>query len=416
MNACRPTSSNKTAAALDLECYDNPNFYNDFVWAISEADSRAIKVAEDMGKIINRVISTAAIIGVLLSVDILIVLAICFSVSLTVFLKLRKTRIQLDRDTEIKPEQRKSDYIGRVFYLSDYAKELRLSNAQQVLTDKFDESSQSIVKSLKSYGSRLFLLGTTRSICTSMLFDIGITVLLTYKMMVQNAISLGDFAASVAGTWKLFWQINNLMEYITGLYEHSLYAERFRTFLSYKARVADTEASEDIGEPFSGLSVNNLSFTYPGSESAALSDISLSVRPGEKIAFVGYNGAGKSTLIKLLLRLYDPDAGEIRMNGRDIKDYAIRSYRSKFGAVFQDYRIYAATVAENVLADLYNESNEAQVIKALHLSGFDGKLSGLKTEYLHRLQRNLTKTAKSCPPEKRRKSLSHGLLRSSAKS
>ena len=91
----------RQAKALDLSCYDNPDFYTDFVWAISEADSRAVMVAEDMGKVINRVISTSVIIGILFTVDILIVLAICFSVAVTVLLKLWRTKIQFKRDVEI---------------------------------------------------------------------------------------------------------------------------------------------------------------------------------------------------------------------------------------------------------------------------------------------------------------------------
>lgn len=94
------------AGSLDLAAYDDPGFYTDFIWAINEADGRAVRVAEDMGKIINRVVSTAVIIGVLLTVDVWIVLAICGGVAFTVFLKLWRTKIQFQRDQEMKPVQR----------------------------------------------------------------------------------------------------------------------------------------------------------------------------------------------------------------------------------------------------------------------------------------------------------------------
>ena len=82
-----------------------------------------------------------------------------------------------------------------------------------------------------------------------------------------------------------------------------------------------------------------------------LKDINMEIRRGQKIALVGYNGAGKSTLIKLIMRLYDPDSGEITRNNEDIRSLDLAGYRSQIGAVFQDYKIYAASLRENVVMD-----------------------------------------------------------------
>jgi ATP-binding cassette subfamily B protein len=128
------------ARSLDLACYDNPAFFNDFVWAIQEADGRAFSVAEDIGKLINRVISSATIIGVLLTVDPILVLAIIASVAITVILNMWRIKVSFKKDVEAEPLQRKSDYIGRVFYLADYAKEIRLSKVDKLLQNDFDET------------------------------------------------------------------------------------------------------------------------------------------------------------------------------------------------------------------------------------------------------------------------------------
>ena len=365
------------AKDLDLACYDNPDFYTDFVWAISEADSRAVRVAEDMGKIINRVISTAVIIGVLLTVDVWIVLAICGAVGVTVWLKLWRTKVQFKRDVEMKPVQRKADYIGRVFYLADYAKEIRLSRVGEVLNREFDQSVDSLIGSVRRYGKKLFAIGTARSLSTSMLFDVGILLLLVYNMMVRQTITLGDFAASVGATWKLFWQINNLMDYLANFKEHSLYAEKFRTFLGYKAVVCDRADATELAAPFRGLELKNVTFRYPNMETPVIRNLSMTIRPGQKIALVGYNGAGKSTLIKLIMRLYDPTGGTIEMNGEAAERFTLSSYRGKFGAVFQDYQIFAASVAENVMTGSYTDADKARVVQALDRSGFSEKLEAL---------------------------------------
>lgn len=365
------------ARKLDLSCYDNPDFYTDFVWAINEADGRAITVAEDMGKVINRVISSSVIIGILLTVDFWIVLAICGSVIITVLLKLWRTKIQFKRDTEIKPIQRKCDYISRVFYLAEYADEIRLSHVEDILNKEFDDSVQNITDQLKHFGKKMFSIGVARSVSTSMLFDIGILIFLIYKIMVEKSITLGDFAASIGATWKLFWQINNLMDYLAKFKEHSLYAEKFKVFLNYEPTVCDRGSPKEFPGGFTGLALHNVCFTYPNTEKPVLKNISLTIKPKQKIAFVGYNGAGKSTLIKLIMRLYDPSSGNITINNEDIKNFTVSSYRNEFAAVFQDFQIFAGSIAENVLTDEYRQEDKERVIKALENSGFSEKLSSL---------------------------------------
>jgi ATP-binding cassette subfamily B protein len=118
------------------------------------------------------------------------------------------------------------------------------------------------------------------------------------------------------------------------------------------------------------------------------------VRPHEKIALVGYNGAGKTTLIKLIMRLYDTNEGDIYYDNTNIKEYDVKAYRNRIGAVFQDYKIYAATLKENVVLDYCDQNagnssdihvqdiregavNE-QVIEALKKSGFGERLTALK--------------------------------------
>ena len=104
----------------------------------------------------------------------------------------------------------------------------------------------------------------------------------------------------------------------------------------------------------------------------------MKLNKGEKIAIVGYNGAGKTTLIKLILRLYDPTEGEVLMNGVDVKDFKLEEYRGRIGSVFQDFKIYAASLAENVMNGRYTDADRITVEKALEASGFGEKLSALE--------------------------------------
>ena len=117
------------------------------------------------------------------------------------------------------------------------------------------------------------------------------------------------------------------------------------------------------------LKLENVSFKYLGSDKYVLKNVSLELNQNEKIALVGHNGAGKSTLIKLLLRLYDPSEGKITLDGEDIKNIKMKSYRDMFSVVFQDFKLIALPVSENVLMRPKKEGDEERVVEALHLSG-----------------------------------------------
>lgn len=134
-----------------------------------------------------------------------------------------------------------------------------------------------------------------------------------------------------------------------------------------------------VTEGSGGLSIEHVDFGYlPGQQ--VLKDVSFAVKPGQKIALVGYNGSGKTTLVKLLLRLYDPDGGKICYHGRDIRDYQVMAYRRSIGSVFQDFKLYAATLKENVLMDAADESREEsfcaeQALYDAHFMLEDNRLS-----------------------------------------
>ena len=138
------------------------------------------------------------------------------------------------------------------------------------------------------------------------------------------------------------------------------------------------DGTEDA-EAFEHLELRDVSFSYGEGEKHkdVLRHVNLTLRRGEKIAFVGYNGAGKTTLTKLLMRLYDPTEGEVLYNGRNIREYKLDGYRDHIGAVFQDYKTFAASIAENVLGGPYTEDREETVLAALRSASFEDKLAKL---------------------------------------
>ena len=116
----------------------------------------------------------------------------------------------------------------------------------------------------------------------------------------------------------------------------------------------------------------DVSFRYPGQNTYSLKNINLTINAGEKLAVVGENGAGKTTFIKLLCRLYDPTEGEILLDGICIKDISYDSYLKLIGAVFQDYKLFAFTLKENICFD--HEENDENIIDILQKNGMGDKI------------------------------------------
>lgn len=369
----------RKARELDQSCYDDPAFYNDFVWAIRESDARVAGIMENLSIFINRIVSSAVILVVLATMDWIVAIVLLVSVAMGLVIKFRLNKIRYERSLELNPIDRKLSYIGRIFYLPDHAKELRQGEIADCLKEQYEDTTNQKINCLEKYSGKIFGLSLLSSLFTNALPQAGVTGYLIVRYLTDSTLSLGSFSASINASFKLYWTIDDIGNYLTKFNEHSLYVEKFRRFLDYEPQIKGK--IEDVPE-FESLTVKNLRFSYPfakdqSREKSVLKSIDLELKKGEKIAFVGYNGAGKTTLIKLLMRLYDPTEGEILYNGQDVRSFDPESYRQHIGAVFQDYKIFAATLAENVMGGEYHEQNEETVLQALRAASFEEKLQTL---------------------------------------
>jgi ATP-binding cassette subfamily B protein len=119
-----------------------------------------------------------------------------------------------------------------------------------------------------------------------------------------------------------------------------------------------------------GLAAEGIQFRYPGAPRDVLCDVSLRIGPGEVIALVGENGAGKTTLTKLLCRLYEPSAGRVTLDGRNLSEYSLGEVRGLFGVVFQDFVAYLTTLRDNVwFGDVRREPTDEAIRAAIDAAG-----------------------------------------------
>ena len=380
--------------SLDLACFDDPEFYDDFVWAMNNSDTQAIRVLEDTGKLINRIVASSTLVSLLITVDPIIALVLFSSSVITIVCNLIGNKISFQHSKESNPLWRKNSYINRVYRLSDYAKELRISRADELLMKEYDENAEKIIAMDQKYGKKYFIF---YGLGWNAISNLTYSLILIYMIVKLNrgTLLIGGFAASVSVIWNIRWMLTDLIERLTKYAKHSLYIEKYREFLRFIPVVQKGDRSVP---PFESLEFRNVSFSYEfsahpkyrfhdenhvprkkeGDNKDALKNVNMTIRAGEKIAIVGYNGAGKTTLIKLIMRLYDPTDGEILYNGINIKEFDTQEYRKMIGTVFQDFKIFATTVAENVMNGNYNEERDKEtVLRALASADFDEKLSEL---------------------------------------
>lgn len=363
------------ALSVDLECYDDPEFYNDYIFAMDQARDKAWEVTENIGKVINRVVALTTIVGVVMSMSPIvgaIILAYCV---LDFICRKISMRIGYKKNVEQNPMHRRASYVNRQFHLADGAKELRTSDASKNLTGIYDNVTKEILESDIKFGKKFFSLNVLWNelgiIMSSSIFVI------TFVMLMNGTIELGGFAAAVNAAWDAGWYLSNLLERVQKFSEQSLYIEKYLKFLSREPKIVGGNV---IPGDFESLEFKNVCFAYPfGEKHEVLSNVSLKVTKGEKIALVGYNGAGKTTFTKLVMRLYDPTGGEILYNGVNIKRLDLAAYREKIGTVFQDFKIFAASVAENVMNGPYDgEKDYDTVISALKKATFKDELKKLQ--------------------------------------
>jgi ATP-binding cassette subfamily B protein len=366
------------ATEVELACYEDTDFYNNYTLAIKEADTRIYSVLDNIFNIIFAVIAAICVLGNMYVIDNYVVLFVISPlIGNFVFGKLlNKTGYK--RDVESVKNRRKMDYVNRTVYLQDYAKEVRMSNIFNVLKNVYEEGYEGVLEVIKKYSIRSGVINTFQGIFTFLIIFQGVLFYSAYRAMVSKTIALSEFAVLTSAMVSASWILIGLSNNVITTFQNSLYIENLRKFLGYESKIPESQEGIIPDREIDCLEFKDVSFTYKGQKEPIIKDLNIKIRGKEKIALVGHNGAGKTTLIKLLMRLYDPDKGEVCINGVNIKDYNVREYRNLFGTAFQDYQVFSMSIAENVLMkEIDNEEDVEKVKEALQKSGVYEKVMSL---------------------------------------
>lgn len=365
----------RKAAEVDIECYENPEFYDVYKRAteiLTDDIYHGVQFA--VAEMVSGTFSGIFLIGYVATVDPKLLL-ILLSVAAVVAVQGRKNRLLYQRDREMTPNKRQKSYVQRVVFLRDYAKDMRTSDIYRVMQKRFHDAIDANRAVIGKYGPKLALFEVFAGVAAEVVPVVVTYSYAAYRFIVKKNLKVADFSVLMTAINNIKDVVRDVSGSFADLQERALYFRNLKQFLAYESHVVSGEREAGTLET---LEFRNVTFTYPGAEKPSLQNVSLSITAGETVAVVGKNGAGKSTFVKLLLRFYDPDEGEILWNGVNLREYDLASVRKQIGTVFQDYKVFALTVNENVLCrECENEQDRKDSEQAMIASGAYAKVSTL---------------------------------------
>lgn len=364
----------KKATELDVSCYENPEFYDKYQRATLVLSSSYYDlICWDVAAVVGGIIALICVITTVTVINPMYLLFL-LPVTLVFAIELLKSKAVYKRDLQMTKNNRIKAYIQRTMFLKEFSKDMRTSNIFAVLTKRFKAAIDANVLILKSYGVKLFIYSMVSSLFSDFIPIIGTYAFAGYQFIFTQALTISGFSVVLASINSVRDSTLSIAEGFDEMTQMALFFQNLRDFFDYEPKI--TDGGKDA-EEFQSIEFKNVSFTYPDTTKEILKNVSFKITKGETIAIVGVNGAGKSTLVKLLLRFYDANEGEILYNGINVKEYNVQSLRNAFATVFQDYKNFAVSVNENIMCHECSDEEKQIAEKALRQSGVWDKIASL---------------------------------------
>ena len=367
----------KKSRNVELECFENADFYDKYTLAMKNADTRLINTVEKIFGVVFGAIASVCAFIFMFQVDKLSVTFILLPIIGNFYFRRLNSHIDYKRNKDMAVHNRRIDYINRVMYLKEYAKEMRLTKVFQLLRHQYRDAITGVADVTKKYVWKSAALHWLYVMFTFTFIFEGLLIYGAFRTLVSQTISLAQLAVITSMMVSTTWILIGFTDSVTECFKNGLFVEYLKTFLEYKEKIPEDYDGADPGPTIESIEFRNVSFAYK--DIRVLENLNMKFEGKKTYALVGHNGAGKSTIIKLLLRFYDPTEGEIFLNGRNIKEYNLQKYRALFATAFQDNRMFSMSVADNVVLgeNIPPEKKEEVVIQALKLSGVYEKVMSL---------------------------------------
>lgn len=361
---------------VDYSDFDNPEFYDSYSRALRDGTWRGINVYENFVNLIGSLVNTITLGTFIILSDYMLITIVLISIIFSIIVNIRTNKLWHDLDFKNEKSRRMHFYINRVFYQQRFAAEIKTTPISDLLIQRYNDSHREMYHNYINMQGKILVWNTFKNIVSYIFENALVLLYLGIKLFIKFTITVGDFTSVINATNQFKNNVLTMANAFNTIKLHALYIDDFLKYVDYKPGL-ETVGTDSVKEDFKELNIQDVNFTYPGNTYKSVVNMNLKIEKNEKLAIVGLNGAGKTTLIKLLLKFYNPDSGKILYNDQNVRDLKEDEIRRKYSIVFQDFQIYAVSIAENILMRKYTEDDDSMIWKALEDVGLASKIRSL---------------------------------------
>lgn len=369
------------ATRLDLAHYESAEFHDILDRARQSGSNYPMRVLRLALQLLGQVTRLVGLLALLLRFNPLVFVLLLLSALPTFWVSVRFSERRFWMTRRQTPSRRLADYFGKVLTEPEFVKEVRLFNLGGYMAKQYQDIRAEFNEESKRLARRQAFAQVALEIISAIGFY-GAYALVLWET-IRGLVTIGDLTL-YAGTFQQAQAATaGILLSIATLYEFNLYVSQYFEFLDLTPQVVSPRRAKPFPEPIrEGLVLQDVYFTYPGSDTPTLKNINLAVGPQECIALVGLNGSGKTTLLKLLTRLYDIDRGCISIDDVPLSAFDLGDLRRNIGVLFQDFARYALTAKDNIgFGNLPDRADDEQVFQAATDAGATGVIDGLEGGY-----------------------------------
>jgi ATP-binding cassette subfamily B protein len=369
------------SASVDLAFYETPDFYDHLYRARNDALNRPLVLLESSGSLLQNSVTLVAMAAVLIPYAAWLPLALLVSTLPAFLVVVRTGRRYHEWWKHSTPDRRRSQYFGVVLTDGMHAGELRLFG----LAGHFRSAYRELRRRLRVERLRLLRdqsLARVGAEVIALLVTGGTMAWMIWRAFLGLA-TLGDIALFYQAFQRGQGLMRALLTNMGQIYTNGLFLVNLFEFLDLETNIVDpANALPAPSTLIQGISFQEVTFRYPGSDRVALKDFSLTIPAGRTVAIVGANGAGKTTLLKLLCRFYDPESGRVELDGIDLRKLSLPQLRRMITVMFQLPVTYQGTARQNVaMGRLEVEHDTSLIQKAAGDAGVHELIGSLPQGY-----------------------------------
>ncbi|HEY1952480.1 MAG TPA: ABC transporter ATP-binding protein [Gemmatimonadaceae bacterium] len=334
------------AAKLDLAQFEDPDFYDHLERARRQTVGR-IALLSLLLSMSQDALTLVTLAGALIAYNPWLLLLLAVAVIPSFLGETHFASLGYSLLFRWTPERRQLDYLRYVGASDKTAKEVQMFGLAPWLAERYRDLSQRFYEENRDLSIRRGVVSALLSILGTVGYYAAYVMILLRA--VRGEITIGTLTFLAASFGRGRDVIQNILMSASNVYEQALYLRDLFVFLDMRPTIESPPNARPIPARIqSGFVFDDVGFRYPGSDRWAVRNVSMTLKPGERVALVGENGAGKTTITKLLARLYDPTEGRITLDGVDLREYDLPSIRRAIGVIFQDFVRYDMRFDENI--------------------------------------------------------------------